>query len=217
GGTPPYAYQWSNGTNANCTTLSGGGMLGLTVTDARGCTKSANAVITQPPAIVLTTAVTHESAPNANNGAINLTVVSGGVGQVFVYAWSNGAQTQDLAGLAGGTYTVTVTDATTGCTQTASATVLTTVGTEEAVLFAQFLLSPNPTEGLALLSLKLHEAAALRVEIRDVAGRLVWENPVLETDALNLPIDLTQSPAGMYTVSVWVGTQVFVRKLAIAR
>jgi hypothetical protein len=57
----------------------------------------------------------------------------------------------------------------------------------------------------------------LRVEIRDLAGRLVWGKPVVETDHLNLSIDLTNSPAGMYTLSVLFDNQVFVRKLAIAK
>ena len=127
------------------------------------------------------------------------------------------ATTQDLSNLAGGIYIVTVTDVGTGCTATASIQVNTSVGTEEAAWFEQFLLSPNPTEGLALLSLKLHEATSVRIEVRDIAGRLVWENPVLETDTLNLPIDLTQQPAGMYSVSVWIENQVFVRKLAVVR
>ncbi len=214
GGTPPYAYNWSNGSAESCATLSGSGSFALSVTDAAGCVASANFVITLPPVMVLTFAVVHESAPNANNGSIDLSAF-GGTGP-YQYLWNTGATTQDLTGLTGGVYTVTTTDVN-GCTKTVSVTVNTTVGTEEAALFEQFLLSPNPTEGLASLSLKLHEAAALRVEIRDVAGRLVWEKPMLETAALDLPIDLTHSSAGMYTVSVWVGNQVFVRKLAVVR
>ena len=123
---------------------------------------------------------------------------------------------KDLIGLAGGTYTVTVTDGM-GCTSTGSATVNTTSGTNEAAIFEQFQLSPNPTKGMSSLYVKLHEAAVLRVEIRDLAGRLIWETPTVETDGLYLPIDLNGSPAGMYTLSVWVNNQVFVRKLTMVR
>jgi len=214
GGVGPYSIAWSNGDIGSCTTISSA-VISATVTDAAGCLFIKPAFThTQTPVLVLSAVVVNESAPNANNGSIDQTAVGGTL--PYTYLWSNGATTQDLTGLAGGVYTVTVTDAN-GCTKTASFTVNTSVGTEEAAFFAQFQLSPNPTEGLASLSLQLHEAAALRVEIRDVAGRLIWENPPLQTDALNLPIDLTNSPAGMYSVSVWVENQVFVRKLAVVR
>jgi len=109
-----------------------------------------------------------------------------------------------------------VTDAL-GCTSTSSVTINTTSNTDETTLFQQFLLSPNPNNGIATLSLKLHQSAALRVEIHDWTGRMIWENANVETDALNLPIDLTQSPAGIYSIAVWVENQVFVRKMTLVK
>lgn len=216
GGTPPYVYNWSNGSTGNCAIFSAPSTIGVTVTDANGCIAPTELVIVLPPAISISYLVVDESAPGANNGSIDLSV-TGGSGQ-FVYTWSNTqATTQDLSGLDGGIYIVTVTDVISGCTETTAIQVNTSVGTGEAAWFEQFLLSPNPTEGLALLTLKLHDATLIRVEVRDIAGRLVWENPSLETNALNLPIDLTQHPAGMYSVSVWFENQVFVRKLAVLR
>jgi hypothetical protein len=215
GGTPPYTYEWSDGSTASCALTAIFGPIAVTVTDAAGCSETANTLVQAPASIVTTSVPTNESAPNANDGAIDLTV-SGGLGQ-FVYLWSNGATTQDLGGLAGGVYTVTVTDVVSGCTSTTSATITTTVSTSEAAVFEHFQLSPNPTQGPAMLVLKLYESAALRVEIRDVAGRLIWEEESVDTDALNLSLDLSNNPAGMYTISVWAENQVFVRKLAVIR
>ena len=60
-------------------------------------------------------------AGNAN-GSINLTT-TGGSPTPLTYAWSNGGSAEDLSGLTAGTYTVTVTTQTGGCSATASYTV----------------------------------------------------------------------------------------------
>ncbi len=92
----------------------------LTVTDAAGCSATASATLTQPSQIVATSAKTHLTCFGSGDGAIDLTV-SGGAGSL-TYAWSHGANTEDLTGLTAGTYTVTITDAD-GCSVTHSATV----------------------------------------------------------------------------------------------
>jgi hypothetical protein len=58
-------------------------------------------------------AVTNASCPGAQDGSISL-IVSGGTAP-YTYLWNTGAITQNLAGLAAGSYSVTVTDAN-GCT-----------------------------------------------------------------------------------------------------
>jgi hypothetical protein len=55
------------------------------------------------------TAWSHPSQPGATNGTLTVSAVGGTA--PYTYAWSNGATTAALTGLAGGTYTVTVTDA----------------------------------------------------------------------------------------------------------
>jgi hypothetical protein len=60
-------------------------------------------------------------ACGATNGSIDLTVAGGT--PPYGYSWTNGATTQDLTGLAAGTYTVTVTDAH-GCQAFKSVTIL---------------------------------------------------------------------------------------------
>lgn len=119
-GTPPYSYAWSNG--ASTQTISGltAGTYTVTVTDDDNCTDTESVTITQPAAINLSTFVTDESFPGAQDGAIDLSV-SGGTSP-FTYVWSNGANTQDISGLAAGVYSVTVTD-NNNCTATTSATV----------------------------------------------------------------------------------------------
>jgi len=211
GGVAPYTYTWFGATTP-CITLTNPGNIILTVTDARGCAAIASAVITQAPPVSVSGTVIPESGPNLNNGSISLNV-AGGTGS-FIYDWSNGANTQNISGLAGATYTVTVTDTGSGCTETATYSVITSSVQEQAAVFELLQLSPNPSNGQAVLSLKLHQSATIRVEVRDIAGRLLLENPSVQSNTLTLPIDLTQSPSGLYAVVIWVDNQAFVLQLS---
>ncbi|MBY8964044.1 T9SS type A sorting domain-containing protein, partial [Flavobacterium sp. D11R37] len=128
GGTGTYTYLWSN--NATTEDLTGlmAGTYDVTVTDANGCTATASVTVTEPTVLSASATATNVSCNGGNNGTANLTV-TGGTG-TYTYLWSNNATTEDLTGLAAGTYSVTVTDAN-GCTATASVTI-----TEPTVLSA---------------------------------------------------------------------------------
>jgi gliding motility-associated-like protein len=118
GGTTPYSFNWSNGSNVQNPTNLPAGNYSVTVTDANGCTQTASVNLANPPAITATTQVTNPLCNGGSTGSINLTVGNGTA--PYSYNWSNGSTVQDPANLSAGSYTVTVTDAN-GCTQTASA------------------------------------------------------------------------------------------------
>jgi hypothetical protein len=122
-----------------------------------------------------------------------------------------------VSGLTGGSYTVTITEVATGCTTEASFTVQTTVDTKEAQYFKNINVSPNPASGLTTLSVELTNAANVTVELRDVLGRMIWSNPTVSTQSLQLPIDVSQQAPGVYNISLIVDNQVFVRKLVVVR
>lgn len=120
GGTIPFTFAWSNSASTEDVSGLTAGTYSVLVTDDLGCTATASANVTEPTAIALSSSVTNTSCNLGSNGAVNLTG-TGGTG-LYSYSWSNSASTEDISGVAAGTYSVTVTDAN-GCTATHSATV----------------------------------------------------------------------------------------------
>jgi gliding motility-associated-like protein len=123
GGTIPYTYSWTGGcTGAACTGLAPGSYT-VTVTDAIGCTATADTTITEPAAIVAAiSGSTQVTCNGACNGTATATAI-GGTG-AYTYTWNTTpAQTTATAtGLCAGTYTCTIKDAN-NCTNTTSVTI----------------------------------------------------------------------------------------------
>lgn len=116
GGTAPYTYLWSNGQTTQAITGLSNGTYSVTVTDAHGCTTTAQAVIAVGAGISGTfTQVTQPLCFGTATGSIRFSPTGGAA--PYTYAWSNGQTTQTATGLAAGGYTVVATDAN-GCTRT---------------------------------------------------------------------------------------------------
>jgi uncharacterized repeat protein (TIGR01451 family) len=81
----------------------------VTVTNNEGCSNTAIATVESEVDINVTGAIINVSCFGANNGSIDVTAT--GSNMPYVYLWNNGATTQDLTGLAAGTYFLTVYDA----------------------------------------------------------------------------------------------------------
>ncbi len=123
GGTIPYTYSWTGGcTGAACTGLAPGSYT-VTVTDAIGCTATADTTITEPAAIVAAiSASTQVTCNGACNGSATATAI-GGTG-AYTYTWSTTPvqTTATATGLCAGTYTCTVKDAN-NCSNTTTVTI----------------------------------------------------------------------------------------------
>ena len=108
GGEGDYTYQWSTGQTGEQVSNLAGGTYSVTVTDKNGCEAAANVTIDEYDPITIHEAVNKLLCFNEAGGEI-LTNVSGGAGD-YVYAWSNGAMTEDINNILAGTYFLTVTD-----------------------------------------------------------------------------------------------------------
>lgn len=111
-GTAPYAYAWSNNTNAQNATGLAAGTYVVTATDANGCTATNDSTVAEPTPIILNDFITNVSCGSNNDGSVAITP-SGGI-PGYTYQWNataNGQTTATATGLNTNTYGVTVTDA----------------------------------------------------------------------------------------------------------
>ena len=121
GGTPPYIYQWSNGSSGSSISGVPGGAYSVTITDQLGCS------------ITLPTNIGNTGLPGADAGpSIEITCLNGPAVQLsgssptngVSFAWTasnggnivSGANTATPEVNAPGTYTLTVTNDQSGCT-----------------------------------------------------------------------------------------------------
>ena len=128
GGTTPYTYNWGGVVTEDRINLMAG-IYTVTVTDANSCTATRNVTITQPTAITISSVITNASCSNLN-GAIDVTVFGGRT--PYTYNWG-GVITEDRAGLAAGSYTLTVTDAN-ACTSSQTFNLTTTVAVTATIV-----------------------------------------------------------------------------------
>lgn len=113
GGTAPYSFLWDNGeTNPAITGLSVGAYT-VTVTDANGCTAVQTVVVSGVGCALFADFQTvNPLCAGAANGQATVFPTNGLA--PYTYVWTSGATEQTAAGLAAGTYGVTVADAN-GC------------------------------------------------------------------------------------------------------
>ncbi|NVJ45745.1 MAG: SprB repeat-containing protein, partial [Cytophagia bacterium] len=182
GGTTAYSYLWSNGATTQDLNNLVAGTYSVTVTDANLCTATTSVTITQPPAITLTTSQVDITCKGDTDGSIDLSV-SGGTG-AYSYSWSSGETTQDLSGLAAGSYTVTVTDAN-GCTANSTITI-----TEPPTLMTATYTQTN-------VSCNGGSDANIDITVADGTAPIsyAWSNGATSED-------LTNIPAGSYSVVI---------------
>jgi len=101
-------YLWSNDATTPCIQNLAGGTYSVTISDGMCATVVDNIVVNEPDSLRIKPDLTFPLCHNAANGAIFLTVFGGTPDYSFL--WSNMAVTQNISGLTGGDYSVTLTD-----------------------------------------------------------------------------------------------------------
>lgn len=116
----PLTYHWNTGSTLPLNTNQPSGFYSVTVTTPQGCTQEASTALVEPP--LLTSIIGNVVNINCYTpiGSADLTTQGGT--PPYSFAWSNGGQQASNIFIAGGNYSVTVTDAN-NCTAIASAAV----------------------------------------------------------------------------------------------
>jgi outer membrane protein OmpA-like peptidoglycan-associated protein len=111
GGTTPYQFNWSNGTSQPEVVNLNAGIHSVTITDANGCTVTAETIITEDilPLQVKAVETSRILCAGQNTAAIDLTI-SGGKSPYDI-TWGDGSNAPSRQLLQAGEYTVDVTDA----------------------------------------------------------------------------------------------------------
>ena len=186
GGTTPYSFNWSNGAISEDLNNLSAGTYTLNVTDATGCTLNQSFTVNDNTNGLAITSmnVTDENCGDGM-GAIDVSV-TGGINPLS-FNWDNGATTEDLSNLNGGTYNLTVTD-NLGCTVSQSAVVNNISGGFSAVVTST--TDENCGDGTGTVDITVTGGAT--------PYTYVWDNGATTEDLSNLN-------AGTYTVSVTEG------------
>ncbi len=179
-----YTYLWSN--TATTQDLSGlpPGTYTVSVTESGSCTATASYFVIDQRTSPLSSQSIIPELCGQSDGSIDLSV-NGGTAP-YLYLWASGQISQDLANIAAGTYTVTVTDAN-NCTVSANAIV-----PGNSISFA---LAGTPSSNSSCIQ----NDGAIDLTVNPPGGvTFIWSNASTNEDLSGLN-------AGVYTVTVSAG------------
>lgn len=108
GGTPSYSVTWAHGPISEDISGLTAGIYTVSITDGDGCVYNEDISVGEMPEIVVNLDALVNEVCGTGNGSIQISA-TGGTGS-YGFSWSNGELTDDIFGLPGGAYDLTVID-----------------------------------------------------------------------------------------------------------
>jgi hypothetical protein len=202
GGTGLFGYS-DDGSDFGSTPIFmnlGAGVYTFYAQDSNGCSSSVEAEVAEPSVLTVTGTIVNDTG--AGDGSIDISVDGGNGGYSFSWTGPDSftSADEDLTGIAGGEYTVTVTDAN-GCLVTETFGV--PVGIDEWSFLQSVSISPNPSTGLFNLNLTGAVGEDLVLNVYDAQARIVWTQTINQVwGAVQTPINLFGLSAGTYQLEL---------------
>lgn len=191
-GTPPFNYEWSNGsTNEDLINVVGGDYE-VSVTDGEGCQIIWQTTVEEPDPLEITLSST--DAEDGNNGTASVEI-SGGT-PIYDIQWNSGETKDSITNLPPGTYEVTVTDMN-GCMATGTVEVEQVTDISELEEANQWSVFPNPAKEEIWIKLENREQTEINYALFNKMGQL------LETNSFWLKHGKGKIDIGAYSVGVY--------------
>ena len=145
-------------------------------------------------------------------GSIDLTIAGGTTPYTFL--WSNGAVTEDLENLEGGSYTVEITDAS-GCVYNETYDIgnITSIGDIDEL--EKLIISPNPSDGRLQVALKMDQTAEVQLIVFDAIGQQVYTTAKQTFTEHTYQLDLSTQPSGVYWINLRVNDKIITRSITL--
>lgn len=210
GGADTYEWTGSVTDNPYTVTPNATSTYNVTGTDGAGCTATASVSVTVNPLPTVTVNFPPEVATVCKD---SLVALSGGSPAGGVWSGTGVTGSDFLANTTGAfTITYTYTDANT-CSNSATGTIT----VENCTSISEFsnntmLVYPNPSSDAITISFDNVDASRIEISLFDLSGRLV-SNEVLNLNGLSVKVPVNQLPAGIYTLKVNAGSDVFFTKI----
>ena len=201
GGTPPYAYLWSNGKTVTELTDLEYGAYQLTISDSNGCLSYYDFIINEPLPWWLPTDSTQLIITNSENGYIGLSIY--GATPPYQFLWYKDELPTDFEELLlstsiPGNYKLLVTDAN-GCTYESDSWLIQNISiTLEQFQNDIFAVYPNPVIDKLRLETINHESIE-EIYVTNAAGK-VLKVPFTKMENGKYEFSVSELPSGVYFI-----------------